>query len=204
MRRRSFRSGRGRRRSVAWIPGLTTYDTANGLNARAITLAVVRAAVPNTFGAAVQMTTDADLSLHGGEDAVITRILGRLYFTDGTGAVGAATGYQLRVVLAYQDVNPDGTTAATDFTTSDGLGIDNILWEKDVIVSSVATAGAGTGLDGIVFTEGFGMLDIDCKAQRKLQSNSQLILWFQTVTPAAAARAFVLRGGLRMLLKRPR
>lgn len=201
MRRRNFRGVR-RKRSVAWIPGFTTYDTAAGNSSRGVTLTVVRAAVPNTFGAAIQMTTNTDLSLHGGEDAVITRVVGRLYFSDGTGAVGAATSYQLRVVLCQQDINPDGTTSAVDFTTSDGLGHDSILWLGDVTVPSTNTAGVGTNMDNI---EWHGrMLDIDARAKRKLQSDSQLILWFQTVTPAAAARAFVVRGGLRMLLTRSR
>lgn len=207
MRRRSFRSAR-RKRSVAWIPGLTSYDTAGAtpLNRRIINLDSLSAGAPDTFGAAVQMTTDTDLGLHGGEDAVLTRIRGRLFFSDGrvnSGAGFAATSFQLRVVLCQQNITPAGATMPMDFTTSDGLGNDTILWFSDVIVVSTVTTGV-TGLD-LIDWQGRS-LDIDCKAKRKLSSDNPLILWFQTVFDVASVTDvdFTLRGGLRMLMMRPR
>lgn len=208
---RRFRSARRRRASVAWIPGLTTYDTAAATAARArlVSLGVVSALVPDTWGAAIGMTTDTDLSLHGGEDAVIERIRGRLYFSDGainSGAGLAASAFQLRVVLTKQNITPAGNVMPTDFTTADGMGDDTILWMKDVLVPSVVTSGAGTNIDTVNW-EAF-MLDVDVKAKRRLQSGNQLILWFQTVSEsgggATTAIQFVMRGGLRMLMKRPR
>lgn len=206
MRRRSFRGAR-RKRSVAWIPGFDTHDQAAGLNQRVIGLTQLSAAAANTFGAAIAMTDDTDLSLHGGEDAVIERIRGRLFFTDGTlnsGAGNAASSFQVRVVLAVNEITPGGATMPFDFCSSDGLGNDSILWMDDVIVPSTVTTGVGTGMDNVFWT-GRAVL-VDAKATRRLQSNNQLVLWFQRVVPAGGtvASGFTLRGGLRMLLKRPR
>lgn len=203
---RSFRSAR-RKRSVAWIPGLTTYDTAaaTALRQRQVSLTVVNAAVPDTVGAAIALTDDTDLSMHGGEDAVITRIRGRLYFSDGRIDAGAgltASAFQVRVIVAQQNITPGAQTMPMDFTTSDGLGNDTILYYNDVIVPSTVTSGAGTGMDAIEW--GGRMLELDVKAKRKLQSDNQIVLWFQTVinAPTANGGDFILRGGLRMLLMR--
>lgn len=205
--RRAFGRRRGRR-TVAWLPGLTTYDTAANVRARLVVLTQVNTAVPNTFGAVIALTTDSDLSQHGGEDAVLTRIRGRLMFTDGgidVGAGFAANAFQLRVAVMQADVVENGSTMPVDITSSWGLGRDDILWSQDVTVSSVATTGVGTALDSIFFSGSHAFLDIDVRARRKVQSDRHVMLWFQTVAPAGATGIqFYLRGTARLLMMRSR
>lgn len=205
--RRRFKSAR-RKRSVAWIPGITTFDTGvAATNSRLVALAALSAAVPNTWGVALAVTDDTDLSMHGGEDAVLTRIRGRLFFSDGrvnSGAGLAASAFQLRVAVTQTDITPALAVTPFDFTTSAGLGNDNILWMDSVLVPSVVTTGAGTNIDTVDW-EHF-QLDIDVRAKRKLQSDRQVVLWFQSVFNGGTVTAvdFRLRGGLRSLLMRSR
>lgn len=165
----------------------------------------------NVFGAAIGLTTDADLSMHGGEDAVFTRCRGRLGFTTGrvdSGAGPAATTFLLRVAIVQADtvVTGGGTnTMPFEFVSSNGLGQDDILWTSDVIVSGTsvleaagATVPLGTSMDYV--------LDVDVKAKRKLQSDRQVFIWFQTVFDDVTVTSadFRLWGSLRILLMRSR
>jgi len=206
--RRTFRRSARRRRSVAWIPGVTTFDTVAGERSRLITLAALSAAAPNTWAVAVAVTDDTDLSMHGGEDAVLTRIRGTLFFSDGridSGAGLAASGFQLRVSVVQTDITPALAVTPFDTTTSAGLGNDNVLWQGHVVVPSTVTTGAGTGAD-LIDWQGRS-LELDVRAKRKLQSDRQVVIWFQTVMPGGGGTAgcdFRLRGGLRSLLMRSR
>lgn len=210
MRRRGFRFRRARR-TVAWIPGLSCYDIGAGVSqTRLVGLTNVSTALfANVFGAAIALTIDSDLSMHGGEDAVLTRIVGRLGFTTGrvdSGAGAAATTFVARVVVAQTDFIPaSGSVMPFEFLTSSGMGQDDILYMRDVIIpgtSVLEAAGATVPLG----TSNDYMLDIDIKAKRKLQSDRQVVIWFQTafsdVTVTSAD--FRMWGGLRMLLMRPR
>lgn len=206
-RRRGLRA----KRSVAWLPGLSGYDGTAGTFSRLITLAALPGAA-NIFAAVVQMTLDADLALHGGEDAVLIRTVGRLGFMEGrrnAGAGLAAAGFQMRVALLASDARFDGASGAlvgTQFNllASEGMGIDDIMQMTDVIVPITAIGGAGAGFElatGTMQT----WLDWDVKAKRKVQANKHVFLWFQTVCAAGTTGAdFRLLGGLRMLMMRPR
>jgi len=205
--RRRFRRGPGvRRRTVAWVPGVTTFDQAGNASSRLITLTAFVAPAAGTFATAIALTDDADLSMHGGEDAVLTRIRGKLFFSDGrvnAGAGLAANSFQLRVGVVQTDISPSLAVTPLDLTTSAGLGNDNILWLEDVIVPSTDTSGVGTAMDNIGW-DGRHLL-VDVKAKRKLQSDRQIVIWFQGVPPAGAiGMDFRLRGGLRSLLMRSR
>jgi len=98
MRRRFFR-GKSKRRSVSWIPGITTYDPTAGDSNRLVQLSAIPGAT-NAFGATIGLVIASDLPLHGGEDCVVTRVVGRLGFMEGrknAGAALAAFGFQMRV-----------------------------------------------------------------------------------------------------------
>lgn len=202
MRRRQLRSAK--RRTVAWVPGVSTYDSAS--HSRLISLTSLSAAAASTFAASIALTDSADLSLHGGEDAVLTRIRGRLLFSDGrvnAGAGLAANSFQLRVAVVQTDISPALAVTPLDLTSSAGLGNDNILWCLDVIVPSNTTSGVGTGMDAINWDGRY--LDLDVKAKRKLQVDRQIVIWFQTMLPGGTTGGdFRLRGGLRTLLMRSR
>jgi len=203
MRRRFFRGKR--RRSTSWIAGITSFDGAGGSSARLITMAAV-AGAPNVWGASIGLVIPSDLPLHGGEDCVITRIVGRLGFMEGrkdAGAGLAAYGFPMRVTIAATDFLPGGTITPWDFTTSAGMGNDDILVENDVIVPLQAIGGAGAGYD--LLAGGYERwLEIDAGAKRKVQEDRCIVLWFQTVMPGGTTGVdFRLIGGLRSLLMRP-
>jgi len=206
MRRSRFR-GRARKRSVAWIPGITTYEPVAGVSNRLVALAPVDVVnLPNVWGASIALVLPADLPLHGGEDCVLTRTVGRLGFMEGrrdAGAGVAAFGYQLRVTIAQTDFTPAATITPWGFTSSVGMGNDDILWEADVVVPNMGIGAAGAGYD----TAAGGMerwLEIDSTAKRKVQEDRVVVVWFQTVmAPGTVSADFRLLGGLRALLKRP-
>lgn len=202
---RRFSRGRFRKkRSVSWIAGVTTYDPAAGVSNRLIGLAPLTTA--NVWGASIGVVIPSDLPLHGGEDAVLTRIVGRLGFMDGrkdAGAGAAAFGFQMRVTIAQSDFLPAGIVTPFEFIASAGMGSDDILFESDVIVPNQAIGAAGAGYD--LLAGGYERwLEIDTSAKRKVQEDRAIIIWFQTVLPAGTNAAdFRLLGGLRSLLMRP-
>lgn len=206
--RRAFRARRAKR-SVAWIPGFSTFDDTNGTSNRLLTFAQVPT-VALTWGVASMLTTDTDLSLHGGEDAVLTRIRGQLGFVEGrknAGAGLAAYGFQVRVVIALSEIQSGLGAAAPlndSFLTSNALGQDRIMWSKETVVSPTAIGAAGAGYE--LMTGRFtNWLEIDVRAQRKLASDSQVVMYLQTILPAGSTGADMrCIGGLRMLVKRPR
>ena len=140
---------------MAWIPGLSCYDIGAGVSqTRLVGMTNVSTALfANVFGAAIALTIDSDLSMHGGEDAVLTRIVGRLGFTTGrvdSGAGAAATTFVARVVVAQTDFIPaSGSVMPFEFLTSSGMGQDDILYMRDVIIpgtSVLEAAGASVPL----------------------------------------------------------
>jgi len=202
MRRRRF-GGARRKRTVAWVDGVSSYGAAE--NSRLMTLTQAGFA-GNQWGATTGVVVASDLPLHGGEDAVVTRVVGRLGFMEGrrnAGAGLAATGFQLRLVLAQ--VPTEGATIfSEDFTTSAGMGSDKVLWMRDVVVSSVAIGATGGGYD-TVFASGPFWTDFDIKARRKVQADMTIIMWYQTTFPGGTTGAdFRLLGGIRTLVMRPR
>lgn len=206
MRMRSRRRfGRGRKRTVSWIDSITTYDGPGALSTRLVGLTNTGFGA-NVFGATIGVVVASDLPKHGGEDAVVTRVVGRLGFFEGrknAGAGLAAYGFQMRVVLA-QVATQGGSIFTDDFTTSAGMGNDKILFLKDVIVPNVGIGGAGAGYELTVGSHET-WLEMDVKAKRRVTEDANIILWFQSVFPVGTTAAdFRLAGGLRTLLMRPR
>lgn len=203
--RRWRRRGGSRKRTVSWIDSITTFAAATPDNTRLIGL--TNAGFPaNVFGATIGVVIASDLPKHGGEDAVLTRIVGRLGFMEGrrdAGAGPAAAGFPIRVVFAQVASNAVGIFT-DDFTTSSGLANDKILLCRDTVVPGTAIGGAGAGFE-LNVGQLTGWLDIDIKVKRKVTEDMQIILWFQTVLPAGTVGAdFRLLGSLRTLLMRPR
>lgn len=208
MRRRGWRP-RSRRRSVAWIDGLSGLQTATPVQVRTFTFAALAGAA-NTYAAAVAITTDADLQLHGGEDAVVERIRGRILFYGGrnTPAGPAAAAMWARLLIVQQDVNAASGIAPIDYTTGVGLGRDNILWSRDILISGTTVIGNGTAAAAETGTLNDYWVDVDVKARRKIRSGEHLFLDLQTVDFSAVAGNepvdALMAGGLRILMKRPR
>lgn len=208
MRRRGRRLG-SRRRTVAWIDGLSGLTTATPVQVRTLPFTALAGAA-NTFAAAVALTADADLSLHGGEDAVMTRMRGRLLLYGGrlNPATPGAASFFARVLITQRDVTPGANVAPLDFTTSAGLGRDDILWSRDVLISGTTVVGAGTAAATETSTLNDYWFDVDVKARRKVQAGYHIFLDVQTVALGGGGANqpvdCLLAGGLRMLMMRPR
>lgn len=206
MRRRFFRGKR--KRTVSWVAGISSYDPTAGTSSRLIAMSAVPG-FTNLWGVSIGVVLGPDLPIHGGEDAVLTRVVGRLGFLEGrknAGAGLAAYGFQMRLLIVQSDMIPQGTGFAPsgfDFTSSLGEGNDDILFMRDTAVSATAIGGAGTGFD---LTPGrfTGWVEFDVGAQRKVQEDRGIILWMQTIMPAGPTGVdFRMLGGLRTLIKRP-
>lgn len=211
--RRSFSRGRRfrRKRSVAWLPGVTGYDLVTPATTRLMSLAQVSVALyPNVWGAAIGLTTNTDLTLHGGEDAVMTRIVGRLNFSAGrrdTGAGFAAYTFVQRVLVAQTDTTDTGSVMPFEYLSSNGLGNDDIMYFSDVIVPGTSVLET-TGPTSPLSQQNSYWLDIDVSVKRKVDSNRHIVLWFQTAELGSGGGAtvgldFRLFGGLRLLMTRP-
>lgn len=199
MRRRSF----GRKRSVAWIPGFSCYDDATGVDARTFGFAGPVPGTLHTWGVAVVLCDATDLPLHGGEDAVIERIRGKLYFFNGLVNAGAgllASSFALRVVVAQHEPNPAGTFNES-FVSSNDMQQDRILYEGETWVTADNHTVSNPNFD---FDQPH-FLEIDVRAKRRVQEDNIIALYFQTVLPAGTTAATMkMSGGLRALVKRPR
>jgi len=204
-RRRAF-GRRAGKRTVAWVDGLSGFDSgAAERRFRNITFTPVVAG-GSTWGAAIVLVNPTDLTEHGGEDAVVTRIRGSLRFLQGrqdSGAGFAAASFPIRVSVVQSDTTRAGLVMPFEFTGSEGLGRDDILWTHDVVVSSVAMNATGTNLEAVSWDG--RMLEVDVKARRKVQVDRQILIWFQTVVNAGVTQLDCLFGGsLRTLVMRPR
>lgn len=203
MRGRRFGRRRfGRKRSVGWIDGFSCYDDAAGVNERVFALAGPVAGTAHVWGVAVLLVISNDLFLHGGEDAVLERIRGTLFFHTGrvnSGAGFAVASFPLRVVIAMHEPTP-ALTFPEEFITSPAMGQDRIMWQGETYVTG-DTHGAGQGFDW----DQPWRLDVDVRAKRKIQQDNLVTLFMQTVLPAGTTAAdYKMAGGLRQLLKRPR
>lgn len=205
--RRRFSRGKFRKRSTSWVAGITTYDLAAGTSSRLIPLAAIPG-FAGLWGVSIGIVLPADLPPHGGEDAVLTRVVGRLGFMEGrknAGAGVAAYGFQMRVAIVQTEVIPLGGGFAPspyDYTSSVGMGNDNIIWEHDTIVPLQAIGATGNGYD--LLAGGYERwLEVDTSAKRKVTEDRAIILWMQTVLPGGTTAAdFRMIGGLRTLLMR--
>jgi len=207
MRRRFGRRRGSFRRSVSWIDGINTFDTTAGQSSRTVPLLSLAATAPNLWGAAIGLVIPTDLPDHGGEDAVLTRVRGRLGFMGGrrdAGAGFANYGFQMRVLVTQSDWLPSGGVTPFDFCSAAGLGNDDILFSHETVVPDEPITATGHGYS-LMLNRLSPWLELDVKAKRKLQKDRMIVLWFQTALAAGTTAVdFQLLGGLRTLLMRPR
>lgn len=201
-RARSFRR-RGSKRSVAWIPGLSYF--ASNLDTTTAPWSVVVGG-GTTWGTATALTAIEDLQSHGGEDAVLTRITGRIMLLAGQVNAGAgllAADFFYRALIVQQDTLPaGGGILGVDYTTFVNMGRDNILWYRDGYCSRATQVDSVAPMTSQVEAH---WLDVNVKAKRKLQDDRPIYLWFQSAFPVGTTGVQTrFAGGLRTLLMRPR
>ena len=190
-RRRVF--GRARRRTVAWIDGLSFFDnTGAGASERIFSPQTVDA--NGTVGVSLALTTVADLNLHGGEDAVFTRMRGRIWLC--VSASGAARNIPVLVTISQKDVIPSsGVVLNIPFVSGEGLGRDDILWQRAVQSCFLLSSHTGN------LNTAFDFIELDVRAKRKLQADRQLFIDFQW-KGSIVADTLQVAGTARMLLMR--
>lgn len=195
---RSGRRGFGRKRSVNWTPGFSGLDqagTADSLHS------LYTNTVGNVYTVAYTLTADSDLQLHGGEDAVVVRMEYELYFFNSTKATVTAQDFAGRLVFVQEETTASNAIPPVDYTSSAGLGRDNILHTRDFLLSSVGAIGneAHRGAQHANWLRG------DIKVKRKLQSGNHIYMVVQTVKSGAnVPEGFNVAGHVRTLLMRPR
>lgn len=199
--RRLFRGSR--RRSVSWIPGFSGMDDATGASARTLAFAGPIAGTTTTWGVASTLVSANDLTFHGGEDCVLSRIRGWLAPCHGQRDAGAGFGnwsFSLRFVVYQHQAVPAGTFNDA-FTRSNDLQQDNILYTAECICTSDGLIDSANTVD----FDQIWRVDFDVKAKRKVQEDRPIVLAMQTCAPAGTVGLKMqLAGNLRMLLMRPR
>lgn len=202
MRRRRAFNRRSGKRSVSWVDGFSTTDDAAGTNVRTVSLTGPIPGTAHTWSAVSELVGAADLTFHGGEDAVLSRIRGTLIFGTArvnSGAGFAAKSFPLQLVCA-QHAKQGGAAFNEEFLTTSGLGRDDILWTGATWATSDTHAGASTW----DFDQPW-RIEVDVKAKRRVQVDHTIAFYFQTVLPGGTTAAdFEVSGFLRTLLMRPR
>lgn len=199
-RRRSARRGFGRKRSVAWTPGFSGLDQSNSATALAVSFTNT---IGNVYTAAFTLTADSDLQLHGGEDAVVVRMSYELYFFNSTVVTATAHALPARILWVQGQQTATGAILPIDYTSSAGLGRDDILHTRDTVLHRAGSVDdSGTNIGGPVQDN---WLRGDIKVRRKLQSGNHIFMLVQTCKDGASIPSgFSVCGNVRTLLMRPR
>lgn len=214
MRRFGRRFGRRARRRTVWITG---FPFSNGQTDAQQSFTGNATTAPTTAGflATAQVIGDPagsvapgnlDLLLAGGEEAVLTRIIGHLWFGGGKNEAGAAGGGVLRCAFVLREFRQDLTSIVpVDLWGPSDLGNEDILWMDQVAVSGDTLASNGaTGINGAPARQFPSMLTIDVKAKRKLAQERTVIFQMQSATNIGIAlKTWNIMGYWRTLLRAP-
>jgi len=184
-----------RKRHTNWIPGLNFGES---VDAATISLAVgVPTASVNSF--TVPLTDDADLSQSGGENAVLTRVVGELRFFAAQYDTTPAPAFMRWAIFVADDVL--GSIALPDLWQNLALSNENIISSGSVLVPGTNCLTASN--DG-QFDEASRWVSIDTSAKRRLDDDHQCYFTMQFVVSPVHAGAKVTtvqaQGFLRCLL----
>lgn len=222
---RRFRRFRRRRRTVSWVPGIT-FDPQTVIDP------TIEEPEPQVASFLAALTANSDFASVGGEDAVVTRIVGQLHFINLTlnresVPIGRFPVYaEVRAAIFKGSEAQDGTVVVPSLYRSADLGYDNILWTGEAIVPAIAVNTLGfndfviNGVSGGGADQGVGgdwypasqnnRMSIDVAAKRRIQSDDHIhltIQWKTLVSPYFTVpdpeMEARLFGFLRVLLMRP-
>lgn len=198
MRRgRSF--GRRVKRRTAWLPGMIV----GGGNT---TFVMVATTPPRTVGFVTSfgLVTAAQLSTVGGEDAVLVRTLGSFSFGNGKdGGAGAAINHFMRIALVLRDTDTSGAVteaSAIDLWNAEGLGSEDILFVKQIVVPSATPIANAIGPR----PDTPNWFDFDIRVKRKVTATRRPFWQVQTETAFGfSMKQFDVTGFSRLLFMRP-
>lgn len=216
MRRFRGRGGRRARRRTVWVSGFAFSGggTEAGTQSSGIATIGMNATVapftPGNLrlaplvgdpGAAAYGASNADILLAGGEECVLTRVVGDLWFGNGKDQVGGAQAGLLRLAICMRSI-AQGSAIGLDLFSSSDLGSEDILWSAQVVVDTNALFGAGITRLSVAFPE---RVQFDVKARRRIAEGRTPFLQYQSATTGGLQlKTFDVTGYLRMLLRAPR
>lgn len=203
-RRQSFAR---RKRSVSWIPGWSGLDTSGPVPYKSLALAGPLEGNAGSVGAAIFLTSDADLGMHGGEDCVIYRIQYELtFFGMSFSEATALVVWPFRLLVVQADTTLAGTGLMSfDYTTGGGLGRDDILHTRDFMAAVGNLQYGGGGSTAVPGGPNDYWIRGDIRVRRKIQSDRHLALWVQTTKLGTITPTYVqFAGHLRSLMARPK
>lgn len=193
--RRTFR--RGSKRSVSWLPGQIASNL--GQTDRSVTNLI---STPGASGgcAFLALVTALDLPLHGGEDAVVTRIVGDIHLIGGRGGIPIApVGGFLHVSILQKEVDSQlATTVEQNMFHFLNQGKDNVLFDCTLWCPALPV--------GVPLIQPWPIsIHIDTGVRRKVQEDNEIFLCFSSAGPIGDSLIdeVTWAGGLRVLLKDP-
>lgn len=199
---RRFRGfARRAKRSVSWARGISSWDGTVPIQTRLWTFSA--GPIAGVRHSSTLLVDNTDINEHGGEDTVLERVRGRLVFHIGQTDVGAALDFHCLFSIVQLDASATGAVNNLDFTSSEGLGFDQILWQQYFYVSRLNLLTSAVTASSLVGQ--LGVVDVDCKAKRKLTRNRLIYIDISTTNEGAVVVGSCRSAGaLRVLLKRPR
>lgn len=195
--KRTFRRGSSRRRQVSWLPAQVSSNL--GQTDRSV-VNLVQA--PGASGAQVYLPLMAstDLALHGGEDAVLTRVVGSFGLIGGRANAAPAAAF---ITVSIVQKESDAQTATVPFQNMWNLldaGKDNVLWTKVLWCPALPVA--------VPLIQPYPLwTDIDVKARRKITEDNFVYLCIGSPGPVGGPPLLdevTAVWHLRTLMKNPR
>lgn len=186
-----------RRRSVAWEA--VSFGENLGVLDR-VTVTLLTQAGRNGGSSFFQLTNSGSLQSHGGEDTVVTRVVGDIHVVGGAkNATPTSAFINFAIVQAMSDAQNSTVPLQQMFNTNDAAR-DNILWQRTLWCPALPVAAPTALQPWVVSTQ------VDVRAQRKLQEENQLYLLVSSAGPGndTIVNQVTFSGCLRLLLKRPR
>lgn len=193
--RRTFR--RGSRRSVSWES--VTFSNLDGQLDR---VTYTLTPIPGTFGAQafLQLLGPELLQSHGGEDAVLTRIVGDLHIVGGAFNATPTSCFVHFTILQKESNSTTGLVEPQSMFVSGDAGKDNVLYDETLWCPALPVA-APTQLQPWKVSTHF-----DVRARRKITDENYVYAVFGSAGGAGATiiNEITVAGGFRFLVKRPR
>jgi len=197
MRFRSYKPRRSFKRSVNWIDSLTFTETNGTLDRTAYTMTPIA----GTNGAQVflQLINNQNLAEHGGEDCVVSRIVGDVHIIGGR-LNGTPTSAFVHVSIIQKESNATtGNVEPQNMFDALASGQDNILYDTTLWCPALPVAVPAAQPWPV-------SVHIDVRVSRKIQNENYLYFVFGSAGGAAATiiNEITVAGALRILVKRPR
>ena len=193
--KRTFR--RGSKRSVSW-EAVTLSQTDGDLDRD--TFALIPVAGTKGAQAMLQLLGPEGLQSHGGEDAVITRVVGDLHIIGGRKNSVATSAFIHFSIIQAQSNSTTGLIEPQSMFVAGDAAKDNILYDETLWCPALPVAAPTALQPWKVSTH------IDVRARRKIQEENYIYAVFGSAGGAGNTiiDEVTVAGTFRFLMKRPR